>query len=55
MSFIAVEPPDEESGDAFDAVTPFPGYMKSVYYAADDSLYDDYDESNRRLGTGKLF
>ncbi|XP_055850904.1 dorsal-ventral patterning protein tolloid [Episyrphus balteatus] len=51
ISFVVVEPPDEESGDALDSVTPFPGYMKSVYYAADGgNMYDDYDEGNRRLG-----
>lgn len=51
IAFVAVEPPDEESGDALETVTPFPGYMKNVYYAADGgdgSLHDEYDESRSR-------
>ncbi|XP_037956128.1 dorsal-ventral patterning protein tolloid [Teleopsis dalmanni] len=57
VSFSAVEPPDDDIGDDFDTVTPFPGYMKNKYYSADTSNdYEDYMERNRKdfLST-KLF
>ncbi|XP_020713717.1 dorsal-ventral patterning protein tolloid isoform X2 [Ceratitis capitata] len=42
VTFKAVEPPDDDLIDDLDAVTPFPGYMRSVYYASDtDSDFDD--------------
>lgn len=31
ISFVAVEPPDDSAGEDFDAVTPFPGYLKNMY------------------------
>ncbi|XP_036324703.1 dorsal-ventral patterning protein tolloid [Rhagoletis pomonella] len=42
VSFVAVEPPDEDLIDDLDAVTPFPGYMRSMYYASDTG--SDYDD-----------
>lgn len=42
VSFVAVEPPDEDLIDDLDAVTPFPGYMRSVYYASDTG--GDFDD-----------
>ncbi|XP_018804642.1 PREDICTED: dorsal-ventral patterning protein tolloid isoform X1 [Bactrocera latifrons] len=41
VSFVAVEPPDDDLIDDLDAVTPFPGYMRSVYYASDTG--SDFD------------
>lgn len=47
-----MEPPEDDVDDDFDGVTPFPGYMKSVYSTssadATSSDYDDYIESVRR-------
>ncbi|XP_032593172.1 dorsal-ventral patterning protein tolloid [Drosophila grimshawi] len=31
ISFMAVDPPDDDAGEDFDAVTPFPGYLKNMY------------------------
>ncbi|XP_034484402.1 dorsal-ventral patterning protein tolloid [Drosophila innubila] len=31
IAFVAVEPPVDEGGEDFDAVTPFPGYLKNMY------------------------
>ncbi|SPP81274.1 dorsal-ventral patterning protein tolloid [Drosophila guanche] len=31
ISFMAVDPPDDTGGEEFDAVTPFPGYLKNMY------------------------
>ncbi|XP_013102687.2 dorsal-ventral patterning protein tolloid [Stomoxys calcitrans] len=41
LSFVAVEPPDDDVADDFMSVTPFPGYMKSVYYVSDSHTNDD--------------
>lgn len=40
ISFMAVDPPEDSAGEDFDAVTPFPGYLKSMYSSetASDSL-----------------
>lgn len=42
VSFVAVEPPDEDLIDDLDAVTPFPGSMRSVYYTSDTG--SDFDD-----------
>ncbi|EDV30246.2 uncharacterized protein Dana_GF23044 [Drosophila ananassae] len=31
ISFMAVDPPEDSAGEDFEAVTPFPGYLKSMY------------------------
>ncbi|KAI8044617.1 hypothetical protein M5D96_000788 [Drosophila gunungcola] len=31
IAFMAVDPPEDSAGEDFDAVTPFPGYLKSMY------------------------
>ncbi|XP_030376364.1 dorsal-ventral patterning protein tolloid [Scaptodrosophila lebanonensis] len=31
ISFMAVEPPDDDGGEDFETVTPFPGYLKNMY------------------------
>ncbi|KAH8375151.1 hypothetical protein KR200_009003 [Drosophila serrata] len=40
IAFMAVDPPEDSAGEDFDAVTPFPGYLKSMYSSetASDSL-----------------
>ena len=49
---MAVEPPDDDNGDDFMSVTPFPGYMKSVYYSSGSQSYDDDDEPSYRDNKG---
>ncbi|XP_002073258.3 dorsal-ventral patterning protein tolloid [Drosophila willistoni] len=37
ISFMAVDPPDDDAGgEDFDAVTPFPGYLKNMYASETD-------------------
>ncbi|KAH8382433.1 hypothetical protein KR009_003504, partial [Drosophila setifemur] len=40
ITFMAVDPPEDSAGEDFDAVTPFPGYLKSMYSSetASDNL-----------------
>lgn len=47
-SFMAVEPPDDDNSDDFISATPFPGYMKSMYYSSGSQSYEDDDESSYR-------
>ena len=54
VSFVAVEPPDDDGGDDFMSVTPFPGYMKSVYYASDQNSDDDEDDAYRMPTSQRL-
>lgn len=52
LAFIAVEPPDDDLTDDYMVVTPFPGYMKPVYYPPEEDVesttlspeYENYDD-----------
>ncbi|KAH8307680.1 hypothetical protein KR044_008973, partial [Drosophila immigrans] len=46
ISFMAVEPPDDNIGEDVDGATPFPGYFKNMY--ADKAALDD-DQAAQRL------
>lgn len=50
VSFMAVEPPDDDNADDFMMSTPFPGYMKSIYYSLDsfreEAETDDYHKDS---------
>ncbi|XP_061399861.1 dorsal-ventral patterning protein tolloid [Musca vetustissima] len=49
LSFVAVEPPEDDVADDYMSVTPFPGYMKSVYYGGSDTNSgDEYDQDDYR-------
>lgn len=49
---MAVEPPDDDNGDDFMSVTPFPGYMKSVYYSSESQSSEDENDDQYRDGRG---
>ncbi|XP_037806363.1 dorsal-ventral patterning protein tolloid [Lucilia sericata] len=52
ISFMAVEPPDDDNGDDFMSVTPFPGYMKSVYYSSESQSSEEEDDDHYKDNRG---